>query len=81
MTAYIVQVSLGDLPHGSVGYQTIFVTGLMLFLMTLAFNIAGQSLKNASAQSNENEHLRGNKVRNAVFAIVGRIAGMLVQLH
>ena len=28
MTAYIVQVSLGDLPHGSVGYQTIFATGL-----------------------------------------------------
>ena len=26
MTAYIVQVSLGDLPHGSVGYQTIFAT-------------------------------------------------------
>jgi phosphate transport system permease protein len=40
MTAYIVQVSMGDLPHGSIGYQTIFVTGLMLFLMTLAFNIA-----------------------------------------
>ena len=31
ITAYIVQVSLGDLPHGSIGYQTIFVTGLVLF--------------------------------------------------
>jgi len=45
MTAYIVQVSLGDLPHGSVGYQTIFATGLTLLLMTLIFNIAGHVLK------------------------------------
>ena len=39
ITAYIVQVALGDLPHGSIGYQSIFAVGLMLFLMTLAFNI------------------------------------------
>lgn len=45
MTAYIVQVSLGDLPHGSIGYQTIFATGLTLLLMTLLFNIAGHVLK------------------------------------
>ena len=45
MTAYIVQVSLGDLPHGSVGYQTIFATGLTLLLMTLGFNIVGHVLK------------------------------------
>ncbi|HEY7129210.1 MAG TPA: phosphate ABC transporter permease subunit PstC [Nitrospira sp.] len=45
MTAYIVQVSLGDLPHGSVGYQTIFATGLTLLLMTLFFNLAGHVLK------------------------------------
>jgi len=45
MTAYIVQVSLGDLPHGSVGYQTIFATGLTLLLMTLIFNIVGHVLK------------------------------------
>jgi phosphate transport system permease protein len=45
MTAYIVQVSLGDLPHGSVGYQTIFATGLTLLLITLVFNIAGHALK------------------------------------
>ncbi len=45
MTAYIVQVSLGDVPHGSVAYQTIFATGLMLLLMTLLFNIAGHVLK------------------------------------
>jgi phosphate transport system permease protein len=45
MTAYIVQVSLGDLPHGSLGYQTIFATGITLLLMTLIFNIAGHVLK------------------------------------
>jgi len=41
MTAYIVQVSLGDLPHGSIGYQTIFAVGLTLIFMTLIFNIMG----------------------------------------
>jgi phosphate transport system permease protein len=45
MTTYIVQVSLGDLPHGSVGYQTIFATGLTLLLITLVFNIVGHVLK------------------------------------
>jgi phosphate transport system permease protein len=45
MTAYIVQVSLGDLPHGSLGYQTIFVVGLALLMMTLIFNIAGHVLR------------------------------------
>ena len=45
MTAYMVQVSLGDLPHGSVGYQTIFATGLTLLLITLGFNVAGHVLK------------------------------------
>lgn len=45
ITAYIVQVSMGDLPHGSIGYQTIFVAGLMLFLMTLIFNVGGHILK------------------------------------
>ncbi|MCK7502225.1 MAG: hypothetical protein MZW92_79230 [Comamonadaceae bacterium] len=38
--SYIVQVALGDLPHGSIGYQTIFAAGLTLMLMTLVFNIA-----------------------------------------
>lgn len=45
ITTYIVQVSLGDLPHGSIGYQTIFAAGLTLMLMTLGFNIAGYFLK------------------------------------
>jgi phosphate transport system permease protein len=41
ITAYIVQVALGDLPHGSIGYQTIFAAGLMLMLITLVFNLIG----------------------------------------
>jgi len=45
ITAYIVQVSLGDLPHGSIGYQTIFAAGLTLFLLTLTFNIIGHILR------------------------------------
>jgi phosphate transport system permease protein len=45
ITAYIVQVALGDLPHGSVGYQTIFAAGLTLMLFTLACNIAGHMLR------------------------------------
>ncbi len=45
ITTYIVQVSLGDLPHGSLGYQTIFAAGLVLLLMTLFFNIAGHLLR------------------------------------
>lgn len=39
ITAYIVQVALGDLPHGSIGYQTIFAAGLTLLVITLSFNI------------------------------------------
>jgi phosphate transport system permease protein len=45
ITAYIVQVSLGDLPHGSVGYQSIFAAGLTLLLITLVFNVAGYVLR------------------------------------
>ncbi len=39
MTAYIVQVSLGDTPQGSLGYQGLFAVGLMLFLLTLVMNL------------------------------------------
>jgi phosphate transport system permease protein len=45
ITAYIVQVALGDLPHGSIGYQTIFAAGLTLMLFTLACNIGGHMLR------------------------------------
>ena len=45
ITAYIVQVALGDLPHGELAYQTIFAAGLTLVLLTLVFNILGYWLR------------------------------------
>ncbi|MBD2114859.1 MULTISPECIES: phosphate ABC transporter permease subunit PstC [Cyanophyceae] len=39
MTAYIVQVSLGDTPAGSIAFKSIFAVGMTLFLLTLVFNI------------------------------------------
>ena len=42
MTAYIVQLSLGETPHGSLEYNTIFAVGLLLFAITLVMNILGQ---------------------------------------
>ncbi len=45
ITAFIVQVALGDLQHGSIGYQTIFAAGLTLMLFTLVCNIAGHVLR------------------------------------
>jgi phosphate transport system permease protein len=45
ITAFIVQVAMGDLPHGSIGYQTIFAAGLSLMLITLVFNIGGHMLR------------------------------------
>ncbi|MBL8673685.1 MAG: phosphate ABC transporter permease subunit PstC [Rhodospirillales bacterium] len=45
ITAYIAQVALGDLAHGSVAYQSIFAAGLTLMAMTLVFNLAGYALR------------------------------------
>jgi phosphate transport system permease protein len=45
MTAYIVQVSLGDTPTGTIEYQTLFAVGLALFIMTLALNIVSHKLR------------------------------------
>ncbi len=42
MTAYIVQVSLGETPQGTLVFKTIFAVGLLLFLMTLTMNIVGR---------------------------------------
>lgn len=39
ITSYIVQLSMGDLPHDSIAYLTIFAAGLTLFLLTFAFNL------------------------------------------
>jgi phosphate transport system permease protein len=51
ITAYIVQVSLGDLPHGSIGYQSIFAAGITLFVMTLLLNIIGHILRRRYRQA------------------------------
>jgi phosphate transport system permease protein len=51
ITAYIVQVALGDLPHGSIGYQTIFAAGLTLALVTLFFNVLGHLLRKRYRQA------------------------------
>jgi len=51
ITAFIVQVALGDLPHGSLGYQTIFAAGLTLALITLFFNVLGHLLRKRFRQA------------------------------
>ena len=38
ITAYIVQVSLGDVQHGSIEYKTIYAAGITLFVFTFALN-------------------------------------------
>ncbi|MBI1882599.1 MAG: phosphate ABC transporter permease subunit PstC [Chlamydiae bacterium] len=45
VTAYIVQVSLGDTPAGTIEYQTIFATGMSLFGVTFLLNILSYKLK------------------------------------
>ena len=42
MTAYIVQVSLGDTPQGTIVYKSLFAVAMTLFLITLAMNILSQ---------------------------------------
>jgi phosphate transport system permease protein len=39
MTSYIVQVSLGDTPYGSLSYLTIFAVGTTLFVLTFLMNV------------------------------------------
>jgi len=51
ITAYIVQVALGDLPHGSLAYQTIFAAGLTLALVTLCFNVMGHIMRKRFRQA------------------------------
>ena len=45
ITSYIAQVAMGDLPHGSIGYQSIFAAGLVLIVITLLFNVLGHILR------------------------------------
>jgi phosphate transport system permease protein len=45
MTAYVVQISMGDTPTGTLEYRTIFVVGTVLFLMTFVMNALSHSFK------------------------------------
>ncbi len=45
MTAYIVQVSLGDTPQGTIEYRTIFAVGMLLFVMTFTLNLISTWLR------------------------------------
>ena len=45
MTAYIVQVSLGDTPQGTLEYRTIFAVGMLLFAGTFLLNLASAWLR------------------------------------
>ena len=46
MTGYMLQVGLGDAARGTIDYQSIFAVGMMLFMITLLFNIASTILVN-----------------------------------
>jgi phosphate transport system permease protein len=46
MTAYIVQVSLGDTPAGTLEYRTIFAVGMLLFASTFLLNMVSIWLRN-----------------------------------
>jgi phosphate transport system permease protein len=45
MTTYIVQVSLGDTPQGTLEYRTIFAVGMLLFLGTFVLNVVSAWLR------------------------------------
>jgi phosphate transport system permease protein len=45
MTAYIVQVSMGDTPQGTLEYRTIFAVGMLLFLGTFSLNLISAWLR------------------------------------
>jgi phosphate transport system permease protein len=51
ITAYIVQITKGGTPHGSVEYRTIFAAGLTLMLLTLAFNVGGYLIRKRYRQA------------------------------
>lgn len=51
MTAYVVQVSLGDTPHGSIEYKSLFAVAFVLFIMTLIVNMAAQWVVKRTARN------------------------------
>jgi phosphate transport system permease protein len=44
MTAYIVQISMGDTPRGTIEYDTLFAVGASLFVLTFVINASAQAL-------------------------------------
>jgi len=44
ITTYIVQVSLGDVPHNSLEFRTIYAAGITLFVFTFVLNNLGSWL-------------------------------------
>jgi phosphate transport system permease protein len=50
MTAYIVQVSLGDTPAGTLEYRTIFAVGMLLFASTFILNLVSNRLRDRFRQ-------------------------------
>jgi phosphate transport system permease protein len=53
MTSYIVQVSLGDTPAGTIEYQTIFAVGATLFLITMLINVVARVIMNRFREAYE----------------------------
>lgn len=53
VTTYIVQVSLGDVPHGTIEFQTIFAAGATLFLLTFVLNSIGYAFNRRFQQKYE----------------------------
>jgi phosphate transport system permease protein len=45
MTAYIVQISMGDTPQGTLEYRTIFAVGMLLFIGTFGLNLVSAWLR------------------------------------
>ncbi len=50
-TSYIVQISLGDVPHGTFEYSTIFAVGVVLFFITLGLNVISFFLRRRFRES------------------------------
>ena len=44
MTGFMVNVSLGDTPHGSIEYKTLFAVGALLFIFTLIMNLIAKEV-------------------------------------
>ncbi|HBK71058.1 MAG TPA: phosphate ABC transporter permease subunit PstC [Flavobacteriaceae bacterium] len=53
ITAYIVQVSLGDVQHGSIEYRTIFAAGITLFVVTFLLNTISYRIRKKYQQRYE----------------------------